>query len=144
MLQTKPETVKVTLSPDTIVIPDSAVHHIEYALLGGDTVVNSADLAVKVAHRVSLAGVEAVIVHYAIFQAPPARTGQGPTIVLMNGNTPSSRDTTDSGGKAARSARLRLAATTGAASDTAIVTATAAYRGREITQVTFILIFKQK
>lgn len=142
-LQTQPAPVKVTLSPDTLVAADSIVHHKTYVLTSGVTEVNSADLATSVLHLgASQSGVEAVIVRYAIDKAPPGDATKGPTIVLMNANTPSNRDTTDASGKAARTARLNLLALTGTfVSDTAFVSATASHRGRTIGVVQFTLVF---
>jgi hypothetical protein len=144
-LQTQPAPVKVTLSPDTLVAADSIVHHKTYVLAGGPTDVNSADLTTSVLHLVAsqpVGGVEAVIVRYSIDKAPAGDASKGPTLVLMNLNNPSSRDTTDASGKAARTARLRLAALTGTlVSDTAFVSATASYRGRTIGLVQFTLVF---
>jgi hypothetical protein len=141
-LQTQPAPVKVTLSPDTLVAADSIVHHKTYVLVGGDTVVNSADLTTSVLHLGALqSGVEAVIVRYSIDRAPPGDATKGPTLVLMNATSPSSRDTTDASGRAARTARLRLAPLLNVLSDTALVSATASYRGRTIGVVQFTLIF---
>jgi hypothetical protein len=144
-LQTQPVPVKVTTSPDTMVAADSTLHHTKYSLTTGDTVVNSADLTTVVRHKgTTPSGVEAVIVRYAIQRAPPGDPAKGPTLLLMNGSTPSSRDTTDTGGRAARSARLRLVAATALAADTALVTATSSYRGRTLGTVTFVLIFTRQ
>ena len=140
-LQTRPTPVKVTLSPDLIIATDSTLHRKTFLLVSGDTIVTSADLATSVVHNgASATGVEAVIVRYAIVQSPPGN-GNGPTLVLLNGSIASSRDTTDAAGRAARTARLRLAAVTNALADTAILRATASYRGATIGTVTFTLIF---
>ena len=140
-VQTQPSSVRVTLSPDTLVAADSVLQRRSYALTSGDTVV-SADLATTVFHRVGTvrSGVEAVIVRYVIERAPPGN-GNGPTLLLMNGSVPSDRDTTDASGRAARTARFRLAAKTAFTSDTASVSATASHRGRTIGRVLFTLIF---
>jgi hypothetical protein len=141
-LQTQPAPVKITLSPDTLVAADSLVHHKTYVLAGGDTVVNSADLTTIVLHTgAPQTGVEAVIVRYSIDKAPPGDATKGPTLVLMNATIPSSRDTTDGAGKTARTARLRLAPLSTFVSDTALVSATASYRGRTIGVVQFTIIF---
>jgi hypothetical protein len=143
-VQTLPVTVKVTTSPDTMVAADSTLHQKGYSLTT-DTVVNSADLAMIVQHRgTTTSGVEAVIVRYSIDRAPPGDPAKGPTLLLMNGTTQSSRDTTDASGRAARAARLRLAATTSLTSDTAVVSATSSYRGRMLGTVTFVLIFNRQ
>lgn len=141
-LQTQPATVKVTLSPDTLVAADSTVHRKNYTLLAGDTVVTSAELNVIVRHLdTTPSGVEAVIVRYAIDQAPAGEPDRGPAVVLVNVNRASSRDTTDNGGRASRAARLRLAALSTFATDTAIVTATASYRGITLGTVQFTIIY---
>lgn len=135
-IQSQPTTVKVTLSPDSMVAADSIVHHRTYSII--DTVVN-ADLNTSVVHRVgtSLSGVEAVIVRYVINRA----TQSNGTLVLLNGNIASSRDTTDAGGRASRTARLRLLVKDSLAVDTAMVTATSSYRGRTLGSVSFVIVF---
>lgn len=143
-VQTQPATVKVTLSPDTLVAADSVLQRRKYSLVSGDTIV-AAELATTVFHRVGAitSGVEAVIVRYAIERSPPSN-GNGLTLLLMNGNVASDRDTTDGGGRASRTARFRLLAKTTFTSDTASVTATASYRGRAIGRVLFTLIFNSQ
>jgi hypothetical protein len=139
-VQTRPISVLVTLSPDTMVASDSVVHHKTFSLLSGDTIVTSADLAVAVQHLdPSPVTVDAVIVRYGVTRAPPDN-GNGPSVVLMNGTTPSERDTT-SAGRAARTLRLRLAFAANALADTAEVTAQASYRGHTIGTVRFTVIF---
>lgn len=143
-LQTRPVEVKVTVSPDTLVASDSIVHRKTYALLAGDSVSNSPDLSVIVRHLgVDPKVVEAVIVNYTIDKSPPSR-GQGPALVLLNGNVASDRDTTDASGKAARVARLRLLALSTFEVDTALVSATASYRGRTIGTVQFTIIYSNQ
>jgi hypothetical protein len=144
-VQTQPVSVKVTTSPDTMLAADSTLHRKDYSLNTGDTVVNTPDLTTTVLHKgTTISGVEAVIVRYSIDRAPPGDPTKGPTLLLMNGSTQSSRDTTDASGKAARTARLRITATTGLTSDTAVVRATSSYRGRTLGTVTFVLIFNRK
>jgi hypothetical protein len=141
-LQTKPESVKVTLSPDTLVAADSILHHMTYTLVGGDTVVNTGDLTTIVQHvGATTSGVPAVIVRYVIDKAPAGDPAKGPTLLLMSRTIQSSRDTTDANGRAARSARLRLAPLAAFEADTALVSATASYRGRTIGVVQFTLVF---
>jgi hypothetical protein len=139
-VQTLPVTFTVTLSPDTIVPLDSTQHHATFALTG-DTIATSADLSTLVQHfgATDTTAVDAVIVSYAVTRAPPDN-GQGPSVVLMNGSFASSRDTT-SGGIAARSLRLRIAALSNVIADTAVVTATASYRGQSIGVVEFTVVF---
>jgi hypothetical protein len=62
---------------------------------------------------------------------------------LVNGNVTSSRDTTDATGKAARAARLRLAALNTTGPDTVEISATASYAGRVLGLVQFLVIFSQ-
>ncbi|MEX2178192.1 MAG: hypothetical protein WD801_05750 [Gemmatimonadaceae bacterium] len=142
-LQTLPESVTVTLRPDTLIAADSTRHVRRYALIG-DTVINSAELSTIVQHRegADTSGVDAVIVRYEIVSAPTA-TGSGPTVQLMRVNAPSSRDTTSGGGRASRSARLRIAAFAGAL-DSAVVLATASNRGATLGSVRFTIVFQQE
>ena len=143
-LQTQPVSVKITASPDTMVPADSTLHHPKtYSLNTGDTIVNTADLATIVRHRPAT-GVEAVVVRYSILRAPGGDPAKGPTLLLLNGSTPSNRDTSDANGRAARTARLRLLAKDTVAVDTAIVSATSSYRGRTLGLVTFVLVFTRQ
>jgi hypothetical protein len=143
-LQTQPATVKVTLSPDVLVAGDSVLHHKSYSILSGDTVIVSADLNVLVQHLgTPNSGVEAVIVRYSIEQAPTSN-GSGPTVVLFSENAASSRDTTDGNGRAARRARLRLAALATVAEDTVRISATSSYRGQSIGSVQFTVIYAKQ
>ncbi|HJQ19937.1 MAG TPA: hypothetical protein VJ867_06265 [Gemmatimonadaceae bacterium] len=142
VLQTQPASVKVTLSPDTLIAVDSAIYRKTYSVALADTIVTSPELGTIVQHLggATPTGVDAVIVRYTIEKAP-AGSGGAPTLVLMSGSTPSSRDTTDATGHASRTARLRITALTSFATDTALVSATASYRGKPLGVVTFTLIF---
>ncbi|MEK7401825.1 MAG: hypothetical protein AABZ80_05625 [Gemmatimonadota bacterium] len=139
-VQTLPETVKVTLSPDTMVAADSVRHVKRYSVLT-DTLANSAELAALVQHRVGgvTSGVDAVIVKYSIVSAPPSRD-TGATVALMNGNAVSKADTTTNG-RAARSLRLRINQLTTVNPDSAVIRATASYRGVSIGTVQFTVVF---
>lgn len=139
-LQTQPASVKVTLAPDTIVPADSSVHHLFYTI-PPDTAAQTT-LNVTVRNRAADAGVEAVIVRYSIDKAPPS-INETPTVVLLNGNVASSRDTTESNGRASRIARLRLLALGQSQLDTVIVSATTAYRGVSLGTVQFILVVQR-
>ena len=143
-LQTLPETVKVTLSPDTLFAADSTHHLKTFSVLGGDTLVTSADLTTRVSHKngTTFSDVDAVIVRYSIVSAPNAK-GTIPTITLVNGSLVSTRDTT-SGGRTGRAARLRVSQLTSVAVDSARVLATASYRGVTIGTVTFTVVFKNQ
>jgi hypothetical protein len=140
-LQTLPETVKVTLSPDTLYAADSTRHLKTYAF-PAETLATSADLATRVGHRngTTFTDVDAVIVRYSIASAPPAK-GSGSTITLVDGNAVSTRDTTTSG-RAARAVRLQIKQLTSLALDSAVVLATASHRGVTIGTVRFIVVFK--
>jgi len=143
-LQTQPVSVKVTASPDTLTAADSILHHKTYSLIGSDTSVSSPDLGVLVQHRgATTTGVEAVIVRYTIDRAPTGN-GQGATLVLMNGTRLSSRDTTDASGRAARTARLRIAALSAFVADTVLVSATSSYRGRTLGTVQFTIVYTRQ
>ena len=140
-VQTRPDTIPVTLAPDTLVRSDSILHRVSYTLLG-DTVVNSAELGVLAQHLLpTVTGVQAVVVKYAITKAPTGTSS--PTVVLVSGNRISDRDTTDATGKASRVARLRLSAINTFA-DTVILNATASYRGRTLGVVTFTVVFTKQ
>lgn len=143
-IQTLPETVKVTLSPDTLVAADSVRHLKTYSFINNDTLVNSAELATRVLHRAgaSTSDVDAVVVYYAIVSAPAAK-GSLPTVVLMNGTQLSSRDTTSSG-RAGRILRLRVQQFTSLATDSAVVVATTSYRGQSIGAVQFTVVFQNQ
>lgn len=140
-LQTRPDTIPVTLSPDTLVFSDSVLHRVSYQLTG-DTVVSSAELAALVQHRVPVSGVQAVVVKYAVTRAPEGSSA--PTVVLVSGNRLSDRDTSDASGKASRVARLRLNALGTFATDTVMVDASASYRGQTIGVVTFTIVFTKQ
>ena len=139
-LQTQPTSVRVTLSPDALVATDSTTHHARYAI-ATDTVAQ-ATLNTRVLHvsTSDTSGVEAVIVRYAIVEAP-AGTGTIPTAVLLNGSVLSDRDTTDNTGRASRTARLRLRQLVTWVQDTVVVNASASYRGASIGTIQFLLIF---
>lgn len=142
-IQTQPTLpVPVTLSPDTLVPADSVTHHRTYSLIAGDTIV-AADLNTNVLHRVGAApsGVGAVIVRYLIERAPPG-VNNAQTLVLLNGSAPSNRDTSAvPSGSASLKARLRLLALNTFTTDTALISATASYAGRQLGRVLFTLIF---
>lgn len=141
-LQTRPDTIPVTLSPDTLVPSDSILHRVAYEFTG-DTVVHSAELGASVQHRLpNVSGVQAVVVKYAITKAPQGNSA--PTVVLVSGNRLSDRDTSDALGKASRVARLRLNALSNFATDTVQVDASASYRGQTIGVVTFTIVFTKQ
>lgn len=143
-VQTLPETVTVTLSPDTLVAADSTRHLKTWNLLT-DTLVNSLDLATIVQHKVAggtNTTVDAVIVKYAITYSPPSKNSL-PTAAVFNGSVASVRDTTASG-RAGRTVRLYINRRTNVALDSAIVEATASYRGAVIGTVTFRVIFQSQ
>jgi hypothetical protein len=80
-LQTRIETIPVTLSPDTLVSLDSTLHRVFYTL-AGDTVANSGDLSALVQHRLPTpSGVQAVIVKYSVTKSPTGTSA--PTAVIV-------------------------------------------------------------
>jgi hypothetical protein len=141
-LQSRIDTLTVTLRPDTIV-GDSTRHVHSFVPTGNDTSVTSPELNVIVQHRdgTAVSGVDAVVVTYAIV-ASPARVsgGSGPTVVFASGAAGPVRDTTAGGGRAARAVRLRLPGPQ--LPDSAMVTATASYRGQSLGTVTFTIVFQ--
>lgn len=143
-IQTLPETVKVTLSPDTLMAADSTHHLKTYSFVTGDSLVNSAELSTRVQHRAggTTADVDGVVVYYSIVSAPPA-SDSVPTVVLMSNNLLSSRDTTVSG-RASRVLRLRVQQLTNLNPDSAVVVATTSYRGQPIGAVQFTVVFQNK
>ena len=140
-VQTRVDTIPVTLLPDTLVRADSNLHRVSYAL-AGDTVVHSAELGVLAQHLLpTTSGVQAVVVKYTITKAPTGTSS--PTVVLVSGNRISDRDTTDVTGRASRVARLRLNAINSFA-DTVMLNATASYRGRTLGVVAFTVVFTKQ
>ena len=141
-VQTRPDTIPITLRPDTLVPSDSILHRVKYTV-AGDSVVNSAELGATVQHLAPTpSGVQAVVVKYAITKAPTGTSS--PTVVLVTGNRLSQRDTSDASGKASRVVRLRLNALGTFATDTVTVDATASYRGRTLGVVTFTVVFTKQ
>jgi hypothetical protein len=140
-LQSKTDTVYVTLAPDTLIAADSSVHHVKYSLLKGDTSIAIAELAARVVH-LPTTGVQAVIVRYKVERAPNAKSNAGSTVLFSNGNAATARDTTDAAGRSGVAARIRiLALANSGQGDTAIFSATASYRGRTLGKVQFFVIF---
>lgn len=141
-LQTQPEAVTVTLSPDTLVAADSLRHVRRVNLLSGDTSFASADLNAIVQHReaATVSGVDAVIVTYTLTRIP-ASGAAGPAVMFVGGGTTPARDTTSNGGRAGRAVRLRVPAQP-RLPDSAVVTATASYRGRSLGSLQFTVVFQ--
>lgn len=143
-IQTIADSVPVILEPDTLVAVDS-VRHVKTWSLAGDTVINSAELNTVVRHfgATDTSVVDHVIVRYELVSAPPVSgTGSGPSVQLVRGNVPSARDTTSGGGRASRVARMRIAAFSDTL-DSAIVVATASYRGVLLGSVQFTVVFQR-
>ncbi len=141
-LQSRTDTVTVTLRPDTIV--SDSVRFIRGVNPAADTSFASPELAVTVQHRdsTSVSGVDAVIVTYSLLRSPAGGSGgTGPTVVFVGGSAATVRDTTAGGGLAGRAVRLRLAALP-QLTDSAMVAATASYRGQSLGTVTFTIVFQ--
>lgn len=146
-LQTRLDTAFVTLRPDTIVRADSVRHRRIVGLdrlAAGDTSFASGDLSVVVHNRegAGATGVDAVVVTYTITRAPaPGAGGAPPTVVFVGGGASVARDTTASGGRAAKSIRLRIRGQP-QLPDSAQVAATASYRGQTLGTVQFTIVFQ--
>jgi hypothetical protein len=142
-LQSRIDTVVVTLRPDTIVGADST-HQVRAFVPSNDSVLTSADLNVVVQNRegTNVSGVDAVVVTYRITRSPVSGpAASGPTVVFAGGTVAPVRDTTSEGGRATRTLRLRRAGVP-QLPDSAIVTATTSYRGQSLGTVTFTIVFQ--
>jgi hypothetical protein len=143
-LQSRIDTVIVTLRPDTIVGADST-RQVRRFVPGSDTIYATAPLNVAVRHRdgTSVSGVDAVVVTYQITRTlANGAGGVGPTVVFAEAAGAVARDTTAGGGLATRTLRLRRLSIPQLANDSAMVTATAAYRGQSLGTVTFTIVFQ--
>ena len=142
-LQTQIATVLVTLRPDTIAAADSTRHLRPINLQLSDTSYATAELRVVVRNTgaENPTGVDAVVVTYALLDQPVSGNGAGPTVVFVGGSATSARDTTTGGGIAGRAIRLRRLAQP-QLPDSAIVTATASYRGASLGTVQFTIVFQ--
>jgi hypothetical protein len=141
-LQSRVDTIAVTLRPDTIV--SDSTRFVRGVTPGTDTSFASPELATVIQNRDggTPTGVDAVVVTYALTRSPAAgASGTGPTVVFVGGLTAPVKDTTTGGGRAARAVRLRLAAIP-QLPDSAMVTATASYRGRSLGTVQFTIVFQ--
>jgi hypothetical protein len=139
-LQTQSQAVLVTLRPDTLV-PSDSTHQLRKFRFPEDTAA-TADLNVRVQNTdATPTGVDGVIVRYELTYAPPV-VGTGPSVLLLAGSVPSTRDTTANGGTASRTIRLRLAGVNPTQTDSAMVSATASYRGQPIGIVQFTIVFQ--
>jgi hypothetical protein len=142
-LQTLPETVKVTLRPDTIVAADSA-HHLKTYQLLTDSIANSAELSALVQNRAGgvTSTVDAVIVRYTIVSSPASKNFL-PSVTIMNGNNVSPADTSSSG-RVGRSLRLWVNRLVSVNEDSAVVDATASHRGASLGTIRFTVVFKSQ
>lgn len=141
-IQTLPQLALVTLKPDTLVPADST-HQVHLFVFPRDTAA-TADLNVQVQNTAgaSRSGVDGIIVRYDVTRSPPV-VGSGASVILLNGNALSTRDTTAGSGKASRTLRFRLAAAA-PVTDSAFVSATASYRGQALGVVQFTIVFKSQ
>ena len=143
-LQSRVDTITVTLRPDTIVPADSTHHTHAFVPRIGDTTVTSGNLNVIVRHDdgTDVTGVDAVVVTYRVVAPPALKAGvTGPTVVFDNGALGTTKDTTAGGGRAARALRLRLTAVN-QLPDSATVAASASYRGQSLGTVQFTIVFQ--
>lgn len=144
-IQTPAVRIPVTLAPEALVAADSVRHLLTPGV--ADTVA-STSLRARVVNLLGGAaaakGIQAVVVRYAVVRAPPpAGADVGPTFLLVPGTSSAARDTTDASGLAERTARFRLLAIA-APEDTAIIDASASYRGQTLGTVQFTIVFRKQ
>jgi hypothetical protein len=133
--------VPVTLEPQRIVAVAASRHLLTPTVT--DTAVTSADLTTRVENAAAAKGIQAVIVHYEVAQAPPPSSPtSGPTVLLLPAGS-ATRDTTDPSGNAGRQVRFRLLAIS-APTDSAVINATASYRGQTLGTVQFTVVFTKQ
>jgi hypothetical protein len=142
-LQTDSVRVPVTLVPQLIVAGSEVRPTLTVPLT--DTSATSPELTTRVVNRQGLErGIEAIIVSYQIVQAPAPTPGSvGPTVVLFPGVATAARDTTDPSGSASARARFRFLAIP-TTTDSALINATASYRGQSLGTVQFTVVFTKQ
>jgi hypothetical protein len=144
-LQTDTAQIPVTLPPQQITATDSVRHLLTPSV--SDLEVTSTDLRTRVVNGqgTTATGIQAVIVRYEIVQAPPPTgTATGPTVILRSESAPSGRDTTNETGLAGRRLRFRLLDIATATTDSAVINATASYRGQSLGTVQFTVVFTKQ
>lgn len=142
-LQTDTVRVPVTLAPQQLIAVAALRQQLTATVI--DTAATSPDLTTRV-ENVSGAtprGIQAIIVRYEVVQAPPPTSATaGPTVVLLPAGS-GARDTTDGSGNAGRQVRFRLLAIS-APTDSAVINASASYRGQTLGTVQFTVVFTKQ
>jgi hypothetical protein len=144
-LQTDTASIPVTLPPQQLIVADSVRFTLRPAI--ADTVATSPELRVRVVNNQGPAskGIQAIVVRYQVTQAPAAVSGSsGPTVILLPGARTDARDTTDASGLAGRQARFRFLAIPPTTTDSALISATASYRGQTLGTVQFTVVFTKQ
>jgi hypothetical protein len=139
-LQTESVRVPVTLMPQQILASDSIRHQLRPGI--ADQEATSDELRTRIVHGqgATLRGIEGIVVRYEIVRAPqPTGGSTDPTAILIPGNTNRTRDTTDGNGAAGR--RVRFDLLISGPTDSAMINATASYRGQTLGTVQFIVVF---
>jgi len=141
-LQTQPQTLTVTLRPDTVVtVTTNGIDSVLYAF--SDTVLLSPELRLKVSSitDTGLVAVPSYLVSFAISSPSDTLLAQ---LVGDNGRT-SFVDTTSSDGTAGRRIRIRPPLLT-SATDSVVVLGTVKYRGVPLSSspIRFVLLIKPK
>lgn len=128
--------LQVTRRPDSVAVSGVAVDTIAYVVPDIASANASKPLGVKVTTRDTTGGIlvsQSWIVSYqAFFRGNAIAPGDTSVVFLVDGNKQSAADTTDSGGLASRSIRVRPIGITQSATDSVIVIATVNYRGSPV------------
>jgi hypothetical protein len=144
-LQTDTVHVPVTLPPQQLIAADSVRHTLTPEIV--DTVATSQDLRVRVVNSPGPTpiGIRGIVVRYHVARAPvPISDNAGPTVIFIPGSQTEARDTTDGTGLAGRAARFRFLAIPPTATDSAVINATASYRGQTLGTVQFTVVFTKQ
>jgi hypothetical protein len=145
-LQTDAVPVPVTLEPQLLIAADSIRHLLTPEQFDTEATTTLTARVVNTTAGATPRGTQAVIVRYTIVAAPPTVGGNsGPSVVLLPNNASTARDTTDGSGNAAREARFRFVAIPPTSTtDSAVINASASYRGQTLGTVQFTVVFTKQ
>ena len=126
----------VTRRPDSVAVSGPTSDTVAYVVPDVATANTSKSLSVKVTTRDTTGGIlvsQSWIVRYqAFFRGNAIAPGDTSIVFLVDGSKKSTTDTTDAGGIASRSVRVRPIGITQSATDSVIVIATVNYRGSPV------------